>query len=288
MKWLKQSRHIPREDLNALENALTAFYSSPPQEYHETAKAANIDWSQPDHVFHRRILARAHRGASVLDVGCEPSTACPLFVEKGAFYTGVDLSEEQVSLNRSRFPKCEFLFMHWRDTINLNALYDLVTSFFVLEHIVHPQEFLRASASCVKPGGFLCILCPHYLDLGYMPSLYFFGRKPGGIRIKIRNYQWMEAFIELTNRCIAFPIFLRKARFTAKRGGAWVINLRPASLDVKSWERDWDAVYMVSEDEIVKYIETIGFRIVERGATLRAASNRGKFPNFCFVIGQKC
>ncbi len=288
MKWIRQSRHIKLKELQILEKSLTEFYLKPPEIYHEQSKKANVDWSQPDHVFHRRIIDHAFRGARILDVGCGPAMACPYFLDKGALYTGVDLSAEQLSLNNSRFPECEFLLMHWRDIVSIHAVYDIVTSFFVLEHIVHPQEFLKASFSCVKPGGLLCILCPHYLELGYMPSLYFFGRNPGGIRIKVRNREWMEVLIEVANRYIAFPIFLRRARFMAKRGGAWVINLRPAALDANSWERDWDAVYMASEDEISNHIESMGFRIVERGMTLRNTSKSKNVPNFCYVVAQKC
>lgn len=287
MKWLKQSRHISPDDLVALENALTVFYKKPPEDYHSKAIEANADWNKVDMVFHRRIINHTFPGARVLDVGCGPAMVCPHFLERGSFYTGIDLSAEQLELNKSRFPGGEFIRMHWRDIIRLDAVYDLVVSFFVLEHIVHPREFLRMSSFCVKPGGLLCVQCPHYLALGQMPSLYFFGRKAGGIRIKVRHRDWIEAFIEIANRYAAFPIFIRRARSAAKRDGAWVINLRPACLDTGVWDRDWDAVYMASEDEISNYLESMGFVIVERGASIRTASRNETLPCHCYVVGRK-
>jgi len=288
MKWLKQIRDIQQKDLEALENELTAFYKSPPYQYHSLGEASDNEWSKADKAFHWRIINRAYRGARILDVGCGSAIACSHFLENGAFYTGIDLSEKQLSLNKSRFPLGEFLFMHWRDIVHMDAIYDLVTSFFVLEHIVYPTEFIRSLSSCVKPGGYLCILCPDYLTLGYMPSIYFFGRNPGGIRRKIQNHDWIEALNEIVQRFFSFPIFLRRARIEAKRNGAWVINLRPACLDAHNWDRDWDAVYMASEEEISNFIENIGFKVVERGSKLRAAHRSEIMPSFGYVVGQKC
>lgn len=288
MKWIKQSRNIRQHELQFLEESLANFYLNPHQDYQEDSREANINWSLPNHVFHKRIVDRAYSGAKVLDVGCGPAMACPHFLDKDALYTGIDLNEKQIEINKTRFPKGQFFAFNWRDIIQLDVMYDVVTSFFFLEHIVLPKEFLEASARCVKKNGFLCILCPHFLDLGYMPSLYFFGRNPGGIRIKIRNHQWIEVVNEIINRYIVFPFFLRRARFMAKRDGAWVINLHPACLDTNSWKSDWDAVYMASEDEIAKYIEGLGFRLIERGASFRQSSIPGTYPNFCYVVGQKC
>ncbi len=135
MKWLKQSRHVRPDDLVALENALTVFYKRPPEGYHAKAVEANYDWSKDDMVVHRRIINHAFPGARVLDIGWGPAMACPHFLERGSFYTGIDLSREQLELNKSRFPGGEFVRMHWRDIIRLDAVYDLVVSFLVLEHI---------------------------------------------------------------------------------------------------------------------------------------------------------
>ncbi|MCR4344592.1 MAG: class I SAM-dependent methyltransferase [Candidatus Scalindua sp.] len=90
--------------------------------------------------------------------------------------------------------------MHWRDVPSLRDIFDIVTSFFTLEHIVYPREFLEVFSCSVKPGGFLAVLCPDYLNHGFMPSQHFFGRKPGGIKVKIKKLQWIGALIEVIDR----------------------------------------------------------------------------------------
>ena len=177
--------------------------------------------------------------------------------------------------------------MHWRDIHTLGDVFDIVTSFFTLEHIVYPREFLEASALCVKPGGFLAVLCPDYLDRGFLPSQHLFGRKPGGIKDKISKCQWIEALIEVVNRYIISPGLIRKARLMYKNGGAWLINLRPLCLETESWATDWDAVYMVGEDEVANYLESLGLNIVERGAMLRKTDNSETCPGLCFILAQK-
>lgn len=213
--------------------------------------------------------------------------AAPWFVKKGACYTGVDIFEEQLKLNKVKFPGCKFVHMHWRDIDKFGPIYDLVTSFFVLEHIVYPRQFLKACCSCVKPGGFFSVLCPNFLEVGYLPSQHFFGRKAGGIKAKIRKLQWIEAVIELVDRFVFYPKLIRKAQSSACADGAWLINLRPLCLEVNRWGRDWDAVYMVGESEVANYVEHLGFDIIERGAIFRRSSNGAMYPNFCYVLGQK-
>ncbi len=287
MKWLRESRKIYSEELQSLDDALARFYIDPPGKYHEESTTANEDWNAPDHIFHRRIADLAYPGDKVLDVGCGPAMACPWFSKKKAHYTGVDLSREQLEANRKKFPNGNFLEMHWRDIQSLGDVFDIVTSFFTLEHIVYPREFLEASSHCVKPGGFLAVLCPDYLLRGFMPSQHFFGRKPGGIKAKIKKIQWIEALIEIVDRYYIYPGLIQEARLMSSKGGAWLINLRPLCLETKSWEIDWDAVYMVGEDEVASYIKNLGFKIIERGAKLRDANSSRIYPEFCYIISQK-
>lgn len=287
MKWLRESRNICPDELQLLDDALARFYVNPPSKYHEESTASNEDWDAPDHIFHRKITDLAYPGAKVLDVGCGPAMVCPWFMKKKAHYTGVDLSKEQLETNRNKFPKCNFLKMHWRDIRGFGDIFDTVTSFFTLEHIVYPCEFLEASCLCVRPGGFLAVLCPDYLDRGFLPSQHFFGRKPGGIKAKIKKLQWIEALIEVVDRYSTYPRLIQKARLMSGNDGAWLINLRPLCLETESWAIDWDAVYMVGEDEVANFIKNLGFKIIELGAVLREADNSGIYPKFCYVLAQK-
>lgn len=120
-----------------------------------------------------------------------------------------------------------------------------------------------------------------------MPSQHFFGRKPGGIKAKINKFQWHEALLEIIDRYIVYPRLIHKARLMSKNSGAWLINLRPLCLEVGLWKRDWDAVYMAGEDEVVNYLESLGFKIIERGAMFRSTSSLETHLGDCYVLAQK-
>lgn len=287
LHWLRPSDLISDEELFSLEDALRRFYVNPPNGYQETAAQMNQDLSNPEHVLHRRIISLSEKDWKVLDVGCGPATSCHLFCERGARYTGVDLTLEQLEINRRRHPHAQFVALHWRDLSALKSQFDLVTSFFVLEHIVRPREFLRSSVSCVRRGGLLAVLCPNFLGMRYLPSQYFFGTSPGGLKAKIRGRRWRDVADEVWSRYVRYPLLMRCASQLAKEHGAWLINLRPVCLDVQEWGLDWDAVYMVSEDEVAGYVESLGFEIVERGDRLRHAEAAAGYPDFCYVVGRK-
>ena len=273
--------------MKALDDALTTFYKNPPKGYHEDAEAGNIDWNDPDHIFHRKITNHGFPGAQILDVGCGTAMSCPWFLKRKASYTGVDLSLNQIKKNKDRYPDFNFIHMHWRKIPKLGAVYDIVASFFVLEHIVYPQEFLGTSACCVKPGGFIAVLCPDFLNRGFLPSQHFFGRQGGGIIANLKKLHWFESGLQLFDRYIIYPMLINRARRMSNNDGAWLINLRPVCLDVESWARDWDAVYMAHENEITNYLENLGFKTIERGETFRNSPHSGTYPNFAYVLAQK-
>lgn len=105
---------------------------------------------------------------------------------------------------------------------------------------------------------------------------------------KLRAHLWYQAILHARERFVQFPLFIHHARRRASQGGAWVINLRPACLETNTWRRDWDAVYMVSEDEVSNYLtQQLGLTLIERGAALRAGSSREQYPDFCYAVAQK-
>jgi len=287
MKWLRETRNFDPNELKRLDEALARFYQNPPKTYYLHAGQANVDCNAPDHLFYRNLTNRARPGTKIPDLGCEPANACLPFTEKGAQYTRVDLSEENLEANKAKYPKCQFLRMHWRYIPRLGAVYDIVTSFFVLEHVVYPREVLEAYSRCVRPGGLIAAISPDFLDKGSIPSQHFFGRKAGGIKAKTSQIQWIEASIKIFDRYVVYPRLIRKARSMAKKDGALPINLRPVCLEVESWDNDWDAAYWMGEDEVSNHIENLEFTIIERGTMFRNSSDPGTYPRFCYVLGPK-
>jgi len=133
-----------------------------------------------------------------------------------------------------------------------NESFDFTISFFVLEHLVWPQRFLREMVRVTRPGGRLAIICPHFRRAGRMPSLYHGG--PASLNDKLRQFQPIRAAVHLACR-FYWPWRIRRAY--SKGSKRFLINPRPRCL-VESWTADSDAVYLVDRRECVEELERLG------------------------------
>jgi hypothetical protein len=115
-----------------------------------------------------------------------------------------------------------------------------------------------------------------------MPSQDFYGRRPGGIRAKLAGWDLAEAARTAVDKYVSYPALITKARAAARKGGAWLINLKPVCFYANEWKRDWDAVYMVGEDEVAAYLESLDFELLEVGSRV----NGGRH-GFCYVLARK-
>jgi len=83
----------------------------------------------------------------VLDIGCGNALILPFISEKGAFYSGLDISEKLVEIARKKYSKeveqkkAELVVGQATDLPFKNNEFDFVISFAVLHHI--PSEKLR-------------------------------------------------------------------------------------------------------------------------------------------------
>ena len=99
-----------------------------------------------------------YKNKRVLEVGCGIGTAAQSFVENGAIYEGIDLSDYSIQLAHQRMS----LFNLWgavlyKQDIEKRAVvedyYDLVYSFGVLHHTPHPEIAIKKIHTMLKPGG---------------------------------------------------------------------------------------------------------------------------------------
>lgn len=88
------------------------------------------------------------RGKNVLEVGCGIGTAAQSFAENGAIYTGIDLSDYSIDIAKQRFKvfglegniySCDVEKM----TSVYEHTFDLVYSFGVLHHTLHPNIAIK-------------------------------------------------------------------------------------------------------------------------------------------------
>lgn len=96
---------------------------------------------------------------SLLDYGCGSGTFVRYLRAQGAFARGYDPYHKS-----------------WDDNRVLEAEYDVVTAYDVIEHVDDPESFLRERCRQVRPGGMLVIVTPNAgplsLDQPWRPELH--------------------------------------------------------------------------------------------------------------------
>jgi len=92
----------------------------------------------------------------VLEVGCGIGTAAQTFIENGAIYTGVDLSDKSINIAKKRldvFGLNGNVFQANIEEYDELNKYDLVYSFGVLHHTPNPEIAIKNCWKALKPGG---------------------------------------------------------------------------------------------------------------------------------------
>lgn len=89
------------------------------------------------------------KGKRVLEIGCGIGTAAASFVEAGAIYTGVELSEESLNIAKKRFEIFDLPGSFYSGNAEelLSFLpqqpFDLIYSFGVIHHTINPKKIIN-------------------------------------------------------------------------------------------------------------------------------------------------
>jgi UDPglucose 6-dehydrogenase len=92
----------------------------------------------------------------VLEVGCGIGTAAQSFIENGAIYSGIDLSDKSINIAKKRLDVFNLngnIFQENIENYEENNKYDLVYSFGVLHHTPNPVIAINNCWKALKPGG---------------------------------------------------------------------------------------------------------------------------------------
>lgn len=94
----------------------------------------------------------------VLEVGCGIGTASQSFIESGAIYSGIDLSDKSVEIANQRlnvFNLSGTIFQANIEELNNvnNTFFDLIYSFGVLHHTPNIEKAIDNIYNMLKPGG---------------------------------------------------------------------------------------------------------------------------------------
>jgi 2-polyprenyl-3-methyl-5-hydroxy-6-metoxy-1,4-benzoquinol methylase len=118
-----------------------------------------FEWNyKEDKWEHDTALARIQPGDRVLDVGCGEGNFLLKAQGKGAVTCGIELNKGAAAVaERKGIRVCEELLRDHR----VADLYDVVTSFQVLEHVVDPLAFIRDCVGVLRDEGMLIIGVPN-------------------------------------------------------------------------------------------------------------------------------
>ena len=115
---------------------------------------------------HDAALHHISAGCKVLDVGCgRADFLLKAKTRLAASVTGIELNQSAAEFGRARGidVRTDSLADHARTN---RDIYDVVTSFQVLEHVVDPRAFVEACVEVLKPGGLLVYGVPN--DDGFL------------------------------------------------------------------------------------------------------------------------
>lgn len=99
-----------------------------------------------------------YNNKKVLEVGCGIGTASQSFCEKGAIYTGIDISDYSIELTKKRFEIFKLngtlLVGNIEEIYNINdQKFDLIYSFGVLHHTVNIDKAIENIYNMLNDGG---------------------------------------------------------------------------------------------------------------------------------------
>jgi 2-polyprenyl-3-methyl-5-hydroxy-6-metoxy-1,4-benzoquinol methylase len=108
-----------------------------------------------------RLLESIKEKGSILDVGCGEGKFLWALDSTKWQCTGVELSENVVSLVRNRFPDLELICGSIDSPTLLPNSFDVITFWHVLEHLSDPKQVLRRAHTLLRDRGYAIFSLPN-------------------------------------------------------------------------------------------------------------------------------
>lgn len=99
------------------------------------------------------IDAKIALGVSVLDMACGPGYLSAAAKQLGAVPTGMDFSENMISIAKTMFPEISFIQDDAQDLPFGDASFDRVLMNFGLLHVPYPEQACAEACRVLKPEG---------------------------------------------------------------------------------------------------------------------------------------
>jgi len=121
-------------------------------------------WFQRHLVAYEYLLEFAP-GRRVLDLGSGEGYGTDLLATRAGLAVGVDLAPEAIYHARRTYrrPNLRFVYSDLYDLGLEDSSFDLVCSLQVIEHLHHPEVFMREARRVLAPGGLCVITTPNRL-----------------------------------------------------------------------------------------------------------------------------
>jgi len=100
---------------------------------------------------------------NILDVGCAQATLAMTLAEQGYRVTANDIRGEFLEYAKSRYEKGDIRFVHGNIfDIDIGEKFDLIYANQIIEHLVHPVEFIANLSRFLNPGGCMVLTTPNH------------------------------------------------------------------------------------------------------------------------------
>jgi 2-polyprenyl-3-methyl-5-hydroxy-6-metoxy-1,4-benzoquinol methylase len=123
-------------------------------------------------VFRRgaNLIERTIPRGRLLDVGTGYGFFLALMQSRGWEAMGLEVSPTGVQYGRKRWG-LSILSQPWQDSSFQEGEFDVVTAFYVVEHLPDPVAFFREVHRILRPGGMILVRCPHTTPIKDILSL---------------------------------------------------------------------------------------------------------------------
>jgi SAM-dependent methyltransferase len=198
----------------------------------------------------------------VLEVGCG-SGRIYQFIEnyfENIEYTGIEVSENIIEKNRSRFPEASWVVGDAYHIPMADASVDVCFSFYVLEHLVFPEKGLNEMMRVIKNEGSLILIFPDFVASGRLASQSIGLSNAPTATAKLKKGKFIDALISLYDSRVRLPRALKNA---SVKYGSFPVNMSPKCLSDQQMIMmpDVDAVYIASKREVERWAMQKGYGV---------------------------
>lgn len=226
---------------------LKQFYQENPRYFAEAERTAAEGQLLPSHSeIHKRV--REMDGKVVCDFGCGTGKDIEAMYNPANIYIGLDISQGALDAAKRRFGKENITYLQadFESTVPLaDGSCDVVTSFFVLEHLPDPTKALEEIVRILKPGGRLFLIAPNYgSPLKSAPPL----GTPSKVKLMVKSIRLAKTAV----RRLVFP----RSALDFK-----MIPLEKIDLS-GTWGADMDATNEPWAWEVARFLQERGMKFV--------------------------